>query len=143
MKGDIVENEIIENKPLKQLKVVIAGSRYDKSHKIYANYKFVEENILRIMKENYPDCVFGEIVSGHAIGIDRLGEKFGSEYRIKIKQFIPNWRELGKSAGFKRNMEMANYGDILIAFTTGSNGTKDMIENMKRLEKPYHIIRIE
>ena len=40
-------------------------------------------------------------------------------------------------------MELAEYGDYLIAFWGGkSRGTKNMIDQMKKLDKDYTIINI-
>lgn len=35
-------------------------------------------------------------------------------------------------AGFRRNKQMAEYADALIAIDLGTNGTKDMIEQAKK-----------
>ena len=61
-----------------------------------------------------------------------LGERFAKEYDYGLKVFKPNWVMYHKSAGIRRNKEMAEYADALIAFWDGkSNGTKNMIEEAK------------
>lgn len=73
-----------------------------------------------------------EIVSGTAKGADKLGEKYAEERGYQIKRFPANWDKFGKSAGYKRNKEMAEYSDALIAFWDGkSKGTKHMIDLAK------------
>ncbi len=70
-----------------------------------------------------------EIVSGAFKGADLLGERYAAERNYPIKQFPADWRRYGKSAGHKRNAEMAAYAKVLIAFWDGeSKGTKNMIE---------------
>jgi glycerophosphoryl diester phosphodiesterase len=70
-----------------------------------------------------------EIVSGAYKGADLLGEKYAAERNYPIKQFPADWRRYGKSAGHKRNAEMAAYADALITFWDGkSKGTKHMID---------------
>lgn len=74
-----------------------------------------------------------EIVCGKARGADTLGEEFAKNYGIKVKYFPANWDAYGKSAGYKRNKQMAEYAKdedgILIAFWDGeSKGTKHMID---------------
>lgn len=70
-----------------------------------------------------------EIVSGTANGADKLGEKYANENGYQVKQFPADWDRYGKSAGYKRNEEMAKYADALIAFWNGkSKGTKHMID---------------
>ena len=60
-----------------------------------------------------------------------------------------DWDLDGKSAGFKRNVKMAEYADALVAFWDGeSKGTKHMIETAKEKGldiriKHYHIRRRE
>jgi hypothetical protein len=83
-----------------------------------------------------------EIVSGGAKGADSLGAKFASTYGLQLKKFPADWKQNGKSAGYVRNVVMADYGDILIAFWDGkSKGTKHMIgiSNMKGLE--VHVVK--
>lgn len=113
------------------MKVIVAGSRdftdYDKVKEILNK----EENIT-------------EIVCGGAKGADTLGEYWAKENNIPIKYFIPDWNRYDRSAGPIRNREMSLYADKLIAFWDGkSRGTKNMIENMKKLNKSYKIINIE
>jgi len=63
--------------------------------------------------------------SGAYKGTDLLGEKYAAKRHHKIKQFPADWRRYEKSAGFKRNTQMATYADVLIAFWDGeSKGTK-------------------
>ena len=53
---------------------------------------------------------------------------------IKIKYFPADWNTYGKSAGFVRNIEMAENATALIAFWDGkSSGTKHMIETAKKI----------
>lgn len=53
-----------------------------------------------------------EIVSGHALGVDRLGEKWAALHGLLIKLF-PVTRQLrarlGSRAPFYRNTQMAEY----------------------------------
>lgn len=82
-----------------------------------------------------------EVVSGHARGADRLGEKWADKNLVPVKQFIPDWDYYGSSAGIKRNEEMGDYADELLAFwDLQSSGTKHMIEYMKKLNKPVTIV---
>ncbi len=81
-----------------------------------------------------------EIVSGAASGIDRLGELWAEKNEIPIYRFPAQWETYGKSAGPKRNKEMAAYGDALLAIWDGkSPGTRNMIENMTREGKPVKV----
>tara|TARA_R110000737_G_scaffold337022_2_gene356960 strand:+ start:2447 stop:2806 length:360 start_codon:yes stop_codon:yes gene_type:complete len=70
-----------------------------------------------------------EVVSGGARGADACGEYVASEVFLPVKVFPADWGKHGKSAGYIRNSEMADYADVLLAFWDGkSKGTKHMID---------------
>jgi len=101
------------------IKVIIAGGRN------FDDFNRLCQVCDKILKK-YSNL---EIVSGAYKGADLLGEMYAAERNYPIKQFPADWRRYGKSAGLKRNIEMAAYADALIAFWDGeSKGTKHMIE---------------
>lgn len=101
--------------------VIIAGSRG------ITNYSLVKEAI----KES--GFKIKEIVSGGAIGVDSLGERYAKENNIPLNIFYARWDLFGKRAGRVRNEEMARNADALIAIHDGiSNGTRHMIEIAKQ-----------
>jgi len=72
-----------------------------------------------------------EVVCGCAKGVDELGLIWGTNNDIPVKRMPADWR-LGKQAGHERNIQMAHYGDSLIAVWDGSShGTRDMIRVAK------------
>lgn len=74
-----------------------------------------------------------EIVSGTASGADRLGEEYAKRKNYQIVYFPADWDKHGKSAGYIRNKQMAEYADALIAFWDGqSKGTQNMIDLAKQ-----------
>lgn len=73
-----------------------------------------------------------EVVSGCARGVDTLGEKWAIQHGVPVKKFPAAWKTHGKSAGAVRNAQMGDYAEALIAFTTGSPGTRNMIEYAKK-----------
>lgn len=114
------------------MKIIIAGGRD------YSDYKklcSVCDNVMRNLKKV-------EIVSGVAKGADSLGERYAKEHDIPIKQFPADWAEYGKAAGYRRNSDMADYADALIAFWDGtSRGTHHMIDLAKANKLKIRIIR--
>lgn len=69
------------------------------------------------------------VISGCAQGADRLGEMWAAQQGIPVERFPANWEMHGKSAGYRRNAEMAATADALIALWDGtSRGTKHMID---------------
>jgi hypothetical protein len=71
-----------------------------------------------------------EVVSGRAAGVDTLGETWAEINKIPIKLFPPDRKRYGwPRAAFRRNEEMGDYADALIALWDGkSHGTKHMID---------------
>lgn len=107
------------------MKVIIAGSRS------FSDYSFL---CLKCDKALSSQTEI-EIVSGTANGADKLGEKYAEGKKYPIKRFPADWDKYGKSAGYKRNEEMAKYSDALICFWDGtSKGSKSMIDLAKKYE---------
>jgi len=98
------------------------------------------------------------IVCGKALGADTCGEEWYKLHKhegVKISYHIPDWDNIevegavvkynrfGKPynavAGHWRNSEMENLATHLIAFWSGSRGTKDMITKIKKSGKPYRV----
>ena len=107
-----------------EFKVIIAGSREFEDYTLLKSQcDYYLQN-----KLNDPYCTV-VIVSGHARGADSLGERYALEKNYKLTKFPANWSLYGKSAGYRRNVDMGNYADALIAFWDGiSKGTKHMID---------------
>lgn len=114
------------------MKVIIAGSRN------FEDYSLLKST-LDCMAEIYDDI---EIISGGARGADRLGEQWARENSLKIHTFIPDWDGLGKSAGYRRNEDMAKFGDAAVCFWDGqSRGTEHMINLAKKHKLKLKIVR--
>ena len=105
------------------MKVIIAGGRD------FTDYMKLASACDALLRE----VTVSEIVSGTAKGADQLGERFANGGGYPIKRFPADWDKHGKAAGPKRNAEMAEYADCLIAFWDGqSKGTKNMIDTAKK-----------
>ena len=113
------------------MKVIIAGSRS------VNNY----HSVLGAIRES--GFNISEVVSGGAKGADSLGEKWAGQYNRDLKVFPAKWDEFGKSAGYRRNIEMADYADALIAVWDGeSRGTRHMIDTAVDKGLKVHVFRI-
>ena len=114
------------------MKIIIAGGRN------LTDYEIVKSAVREAAaSKKWNIC---EIVSGHASGVDLLGEKYASETGIATRTFPADWKRFGRGAGPVRNRQMADYADGLIAIWDGkSKGTKNMIETMKINGKPCHV----
>lgn len=97
------------------MKVIIAGGR---------DYIFTEED-KKTLDNLLNEIPITEVVSGCAPGADTCGERWAISNNIPIKKFPANWDKYGKSAGYKRNKQMAEYADAAILFP-GGKGTSLM-----------------
>jgi hypothetical protein len=101
-------------------KVIVAGSRS------FNNYELLRDNLDHLLVFKLPNVT---IVSGTAKGADTLGEKYAVERNLELVEFPANWDKFGKSAGYRRNVEMADFSDGCVVFWDGvSKGTKHMID---------------
>ena len=104
------------------MKLIVAGSR------TFDAYLFLEKSIFSFLSELKDKTSEIEIVSGEANGADKLGEEFAKRNQLKCTKFPADWDKYGKSAGYKRNVQMAEYADACIVFWDGiSKGTQHMI----------------
>ncbi len=115
------------------MRIVIAGSR--------SYYNFEEaESFIRECLQNMsvqPPLI---LLSGGASGADQLGERFAVENGFSVEHHFAQWQRFGKSAGPKRNQEMAELCDAVICFWDGkSKGTASLILCAKKLKKPVFI----
>ena len=75
-----------------------------------------------------------QIVTGIAHVADQMSERYATENGLGIKRFPANWKMHGRSAGVKRNRQMAIYADALIAFPLGKCFyTRDMVKQARGL----------
>ena len=117
-------------------RVVIAGCRY---YNNYAQAKiYIDLCLSNIRKEH--DII---IVSGGASGADALGERYAKENGFEIERYPADWLKYGRSAGPRRNKQMADVADFVICFWNGkSKGTMSMIDYAKKSNKPVRIKKI-
>lgn len=113
------------------MKIIVAGGRD------FDDYRLLCRRLDYFFQKIHPTIVCGE-----AKGADSLGRRYAEEMGLEILSFPAQWEKYGKSAGYRRNEEMAQVADGLVAFWDGeSKGTKHMIDHMKALGKPVKIVR--
>ena len=120
-------------------RIIVAGSR-----------SFDDYFTLRSILDGHL-CGRGDvaIISGHARGVDLMGEAYAQRMGIPCEVYPADWRKYGKKAGMVRNAEMAAVADELVAIWDGqSRGTAAMIRMMKRRKKPVtvygcDVVRVE
>lgn len=114
------------------MKCIIAGGR-----------KFKDAILLKKEVDDFRDTHdITEIVSGHALGADSLGEAYANFYGIKLTIFKADWDTYGRAAGPIRNKQMIDYADAIIVFWDGkSRGTKNDIDLAKEKGIILKIVR--
>lgn len=81
------------------------------------------------------------IVSGGAIGADMLGAKWADEHDVAKEIFLPDWKNLGKKAGFIRNQQIIDNADAVLAFWNKvSKGTEHSISLANKKGLPMKIV---
>ena len=74
-----------------------------------------------------------EIVSGGAKGIDTCARDYAFSHDLKLTEFLPEYSRYGRGAPLKRNLQIIEYAEVVIAFWDGkSKGTKYVIDNCKK-----------
>lgn len=78
-----------------------------------------------------------EIVSGGAKGIDTCAKEYANAKGLKLTEFLPEYKKYGRGAPLKRNLQIIDYADEVLAFWDGqSTGTRFVIEHCKEQNKP-------
>lgn len=117
-----------------EYKLIVAGGRDFNDFRLLSSKLIHLANVILADKDV-------SIVSGMASGADRLGYIFAQHNHVKCYEFPANWLKYGKSAGIKRNAEMGNFSDGLLAFWDGrSKGTEHMIDYMQYQVKNIWVI---
>lgn len=76
------------------------------------------------------------VVSGGARGPDYWAEMYAAYRKMPILIFPAEWDLYGKSAGYRRNQDIVNAADFVVAFWDGeSKGTLSSILLAKRARK--------
>ena len=102
-------------------KTIVCGSR------TITDYKTVKSYLDHVI--NDLDMIPTHIISGCAKGVDTLAIRYAHEKGIPTIEVPAKWDLYGKSAGFKRNKEMLEIANAVIALWDGkSKGTENTIE---------------
>ena len=77
-----------------------------------------------------------EIVSGGARGVDTSAREYAMANSIRLTEFLPEYERYKKGAPLKRNLQIIEYADMVVAFWDGkSKGTKFVIDNCNKIGK--------
>jgi hypothetical protein len=90
------------------MKLIIAGSR------MFSDYQL----LCQTLAPERPRIT--QVITGGASGADQLGYRWAWKHAVRHQLFRADWERFGKSAGVRRNYQMAQAGDMLIASGMGS-----------------------
>lgn len=119
----------------RKMKVAVIGSR------TFTNKEQLFDTLNNLEKHGAPSGAISLIVSGGAIGADKLAETFATEYGIELLIFRPEYEKYGRNAPLKRNLKIIDSAEIVVAFWDGiSRGTKQGVEYANSQKKKVIIV---
>lgn len=84
-----------------------------------------------------------EIISGGAKGVDASAREYATRRGVTLTEFLPDYRRYGKAAPLRRNIEILERADMVLAFWDGkSRGTKFVIDECVKRGVSLRIIRL-
>ncbi len=109
------------------MKIAVVGSR-----------SFNDEMLLRSTIEEYDAS---EIISGGAIGADRLAAAWAKDKGVPLKEFLPDYKRYGRAAPIRRNDLIVDAAEMVIAFWDGkSKGTKYTMDYAEKKGKNLRLV---
>ncbi len=116
------------------MKIAIIGSRDLK------NYDYFLDKLKEAL-EKY-SIKPSLIISGGAKGVDTHAKRYANDNNIELKEFLPDYTKYYfKEAPLKRNDQIIDEADCILAFWNGSSkGTQYVINRSRNLEKDCIII---
>lgn len=118
--------------------LLVAGSR------TFNDFSLMESKLDKLLSNVSDEIV---IVSGGARGADRLAERYARSKGYELKVFNADWNRFGKSAGFKRNVQMhqfiaeSEHRGCACFWDGKSRGTAHNFKLAEQFKTPLRIIR--
>ena len=108
------------------MKLAIIGSR-----------TFQDYDLLKKTIENFFAAIpINTIISGGAAGAGSLAKLYAVETGLNLVEHKAQWKIYGKSAGMRRNWDIVQSSDMVLAFWDGwSKGTQNTISLAKQAKK--------
>lgn len=121
------------------VRIVFTGTR---GFEDYALFSKVTTQYIKDKKLDLEHVLF---ISGNAkSGADAFAIRYAIENNIDYILFNAQWDELGKSAGYIRNVEMSKFATACLAFWDQiSKGTKHMIDICSKINLPTRMFIIK
>jgi hypothetical protein len=128
--------EFVKKGPQKGLRrIAVVGSREGISYEIV-------KTKLEVVLEHYfyNKSIDIVIVSGGARGVDSHAYNWAMTEGVPVAVFKADWNTYGKSAGMRRNADIIQNSDVVIAFWDGvSPGTRNSIQRARIAGKKLYV----
>jgi len=119
------------------MKIVVAGSR------AFKDYSLLSRKLDALLSRKVGQGEPITIISGGARGADALGERYARDRGYECTIIPADWQKYGRSAGYRRNEQMAAMADAVVCFWDGqSPGTRHMIEIARNMGLALRLIRV-
>ena len=83
------------------------------------------------------------VISGGAIGIDSLAERYADLHRLSKYILRPRYDLYGRAAPLKRNEKMVDMADsVLVIWDGRSKGSQYVVKYTKKMNKPMTILQV-
>jgi len=115
---------------IKQIKLAIVGSRSILDEKQVNS--IIESTIFDLICDG---AEITHIVSGGAVGVDTIAEKYADNMRINKIIIKPDWDRDGKSAAFKRNTVIAKACDMMLVIHDPKSKTMGCLHAKSEADK--------
>jgi hypothetical protein len=110
----------------RDLRLIVCGGR------TYSD----RDHVFAVLDDIHAKRTIALIIEGDAPGVDRLAREWAQSRRVAFQTEKPDWIQLGRSAGPRRNKMMLSLNpDGVVAFP-GGRGTADMIRQAEELGYP-------
>lgn len=90
--------------------------------------------------EKYIPASATMLLSGGAVGVDRLAERYAASHGLPIRVIPPDYALFGRSAPLIRDRQIVDEADLVIAVWDGSSpGTRYTVEYARRSGTPLRL----
>jgi hypothetical protein len=118
------------------MRLIVSGSRNTGHREAVQQVKAGYASYLKL----FPAATV--LLQGGAKGIDTGAKAYFSNLGIPVEDYPADWNKYGNSAGPRRNRQMAEWGNVLLAIWDGeSRGTKSMINEARAKQLPVVVTR--
>ena len=89
-------------------------------------------------------CRPSVIISGGAMGVDALAERYARDHKIALRVFLPDYAAFGRYAPLVRNRKIVQESDEILAVWDGqSRGTKYTIDYARSMGKTVNVVIVD